>query len=61
MLSHNVYLFDLPILILMVSLVYSATRYEEWKDIFREALRWIFRLTSFLGIIGVVLFFMSKL
>jgi hypothetical protein len=61
MLSHNVYFYDLPILLLVVSLVYSATRYDEWSDILRESLRWVIRLTSFLGAIGVVLYFMSKL
>ena len=33
------YLWDLPLLILVVSLVYSATRYEEWGPILRETLR----------------------
>ncbi len=61
MLSHNVYLYDLPFLILVVSLVYSATRYDQWGDIFRESLRWVIRLITFLGAIGVVLYFMSKL
>jgi hypothetical protein len=46
----------LPILIVVISLVYSATRYDEWGLILREALRWGLRLALFLLLIGVVLF-----
>jgi hypothetical protein len=60
MMNHNAYLFDLPFLIIVVSLVYSATRFDQWGNIFRESLRWMVRLTGFLGIIGVVLFVVSK-
>lgn len=58
--QHNVYLWDLPLLILVVSLVYSATRYDDWKLILHETLRWIFRLVSFLGTIGLVLYFFAR-
>lgn len=61
MMNHNVYLFDLPFLIIVVSLVYSATRFDQWSSILRESVRWLARLTAFLGIIGVVLFLVSKL
>lgn len=57
--NHNIYLVDLPLLIVIVSLVYSATRSDDWGMIWREALRWMFRLTAFLGIIGLVLLFVS--
>jgi len=53
--AHNVYLFDLPLLIVLVSLVYSATRFDEPLQILREALRWGLRLAAFLGVIGVLL------
>jgi hypothetical protein len=46
----------LPILIVVISLVYSATRYDEWAPILREAFRWGLRLTIFLLMIGVLLF-----
>jgi hypothetical protein len=46
------YIIDLPLLVLLVSLVYSATRFEHWSDIGVEVLRWIFRLVSFLVTIG---------
>jgi len=46
----------LPVLIVLISLVYSATRYDEWAPIFREALRWGLRLAGFLVVIGVALY-----
>lgn len=54
----NIYL-HLPILILVVSTVYSATRHDEWPKIWKEALHWGFRMASFLVTIGVVLFLLS--
>jgi hypothetical protein len=59
--THNTYLIDLPLLIVVISLVYSATRFDQWSLIWREALRWGLRLAGFLGIIAVVLFFVSKM
>jgi hypothetical protein len=53
--GHNIYLIDLPLLIVLVSLVYSATRFDDWSAILREALRWGIRLVLFLGAIGLVL------
>jgi len=50
-----------PVLIVTVSLVYSATRYEEWGLILREALSWGGRMTVFLVAIGVVLALVSNL
>ncbi len=56
--KDNIYL-HLPILIVVISLVYSATRYERWGNIFREALRWGLRMTAFLVLIGVIQFVVS--
>ena len=58
--SYNIYLFDLPLLLVMVSLVYSATRFDEWGPILKEALRWGMRLVVFLGTICLVLFGMTQ-
>ena len=33
--AYNIYLIDLPLLIVLVSLVYSATRYDEWAPILK--------------------------
>ena len=51
----------LPILIVVVSIVYSATRYDRWDMIFREATRWGLRMTLFLFLIGFALFAVSTL
>ena len=53
--AANIYV-HFPILILVISLVYSATRFERWPDILAEAFRWAFRMTTFLGGIAVVLY-----
>lgn len=45
--------FELPLLIVIVSLVYSATRFEHWDQIWRETLRWVVRMVLFLA--GIVL------
>jgi hypothetical protein len=57
-LAESVY-WHFPILIVTVSMIYSATRYEAWGDIFKEALFWGGRMTLFLVSIGVVLFIIS--
>jgi len=54
----NIYL-HLPILIVVVSLVYSATRHDNWHKIVREAVHWGFRMTTFLLTIGLILFCIS--
>jgi len=54
--AHNIYFVELPLLIILVSLVYSATRFDEWGPILHEALRWGLRLVAFLVVIGIVLF-----
>jgi uncharacterized membrane protein YjjB (DUF3815 family) len=50
---------DFPILLIVVSLVYSATRHDRWSLILREALGWMVRMTLFLGSLGVVLYLLS--
>jgi hypothetical protein len=57
-LGHNIYFVDLPLLIVLISLVYSATRFDEWGAILREAFRWGLRLVLFLAGIGIVLYIM---
>jgi hypothetical protein len=49
----------LPILIVVISLVYSATRFDHWDNIVREALRWGLRMTGFLAGIAVILYVMA--
>ncbi|MCS7046711.1 MAG: hypothetical protein NZO58_10175 [Gemmataceae bacterium] len=50
---------QLPLLLIVVSLVYSATRHDRWNMIFHEALRWGSRMFAFLVGIGVVLFLVA--
>jgi hypothetical protein len=48
-----------PILIVVISLVYSATRFDRWPSILAEAFRWGLRMTVFLAAIGAALYFLS--
>jgi hypothetical protein len=57
--SPIAYYWHLPILIVVISLVYSATRFDDWKLIVREALRWARNLLMFLLGIGLVLYALS--
>jgi hypothetical protein len=50
---------QLPILIVVISLVYSATRYDRWSLIFSEAFRWGSRMVLFLVGISVALFLVT--
>jgi len=51
----------LPLVIVLISLVYSATRYDQWNLILREAVRWGVRLTSFLFAVIFVLFLVATI
>lgn len=49
----------LPLLIVTISLVYGATRFERWPAILHEAFRWGLRMASFLAAIAVILYVLS--
>jgi hypothetical protein len=51
---------QLPILIVVISLVYSATRYDEWRAILREAVRWGRNMVIFLGVIALALYALAS-
>lgn len=55
---HNIYLIDLPLLVVLTSLVYSATRFDRWGAILGEAFRWGLRLALFMAaiVVGLVVF-----
>ena len=59
--SHVLYYVHVPVLLILISLVYSATRFDEWGLILREALRWGLRLLTFLLVIVVVLYVVATL
>jgi Na+/phosphate symporter len=58
LLAVSIY-WDLPVLLVVVSLVYAATRHDRWDKIVREAFGWGLRITTFLGGIGLVLYLLS--
>jgi hypothetical protein len=51
----------LPILLVIISLVYSATRFEHWGPILREAMRWGARMAVFLLGIAAALYLAALL
>jgi hypothetical protein len=59
-LAESVY-WHFPVLLVVVSLVYSATRFEAWDQILREAVSWGARMAGFLVTIGVALYLVSIL
>jgi hypothetical protein len=56
--TSSIYL-HLPFMLLVISLVYSATRHEAWDEILVEAFRWGIRMFGFMLIVAVVLFAVS--
>lgn len=50
---------DFPVLLVIVSLVYAATRHDRWDKIIHEAVGWGIRITLFLIAIGAVLYALS--
>jgi len=55
----SIYL-QLIVLIVVISMVYSATRYDDWESIFVEAYRWGRNMFLFLAGIGVCLFLVGR-
>jgi hypothetical protein len=49
-----------PVLLFVISLVYSATRFEHWGDIIAESFRWMYRMMTFLGAIAVALYLFAR-
>jgi hypothetical protein len=58
--AHSIYVIDLPLLVVLISLVYSATRYDQWPAILHEAFRWGVRLLTFLGAITLLLYLVNR-
>jgi len=50
---------DLPVLLVVVSLVYAATRHDHWDKILSEGLGWGLRIALFLTGIGLTLYLLS--
>ena len=60
LLAVSIY-WHLPFLVLAISLVYSATRHDEWDAILHETVRWGLRMFGFMLAIGAVLYVASLL
>jgi hypothetical protein len=60
-LDRAVIYWHLLFLIPIISLVYSATRFDEWPTILREAWRWGLRMSGFLLAIAVALFVLARM
>jgi hypothetical protein len=54
------YILHLLFLIPIVSLVYSATRFDDWPTILHEAWRWGIRMFAFLAAIAAAIYVLSK-
>jgi len=59
--SPVLYYVHVPVLLILISLVYSATRFDQWNLILREAVRWGLRLLLFLVVIVVVLYALATI
>jgi hypothetical protein len=52
---------QLPVLLVIVSLVYSGTRHDDWGSIFSEAFRWGMRMAGFMLCVAAVMYGLSFL
>ena len=52
---------DLPVLLVVVSLIYAATRHDRWDKILSEAAGWGLRIALFLTGIGLGLYVLSTI
>lgn len=57
--AQSIY-WEAPVLLVIFSLVYSATRHDRWDRILWEAAGWTFRVGGFLLIVGVSLYVLSS-
>ena len=58
--GHVPIYWHLPILIVVISLVYSATRFDRWSSILHEAFRWGLRMTVFLVSVAFALYLLAS-
>lgn len=55
------YYWHLPLMIVLISLVYGATRYDEGGMILHESMRWGAKLFGFLLTVMVILFVVAAI
>ncbi len=59
LLAASIY-WQLPLLVLVISLVYSATRFDHWDDILMETYRWGRNMVFFMACITVAVYVLSR-
>lgn len=60
LLSPSIY-WHLPVMIVAISLVYSATRFDQWSYIFHETFRWARNMLLFLlGVVVIPLYILAR-
>ena len=57
--NYALYYWHLPLLIVVVSLVYSATRFDHWEPILHETGLWVVRMSVFLFVIALILYVLA--
>lgn len=60
LLAASIY-WHLPILVVLVSVIYSATRFDDWEQILQHAWRGGIYVAAFMGTVFVVLLFLSSI
>jgi hypothetical protein len=52
--------YHLPLLLIVISLVYTATRHDRWDRLLWEAVGWVVRMGGFLAGLGGLLYLFSS-
>ncbi|MCS7016464.1 MAG: hypothetical protein RMJ19_11415 [Gemmatales bacterium] len=61
MLNASIY-WHLPILLILVSLVYSAVRSDDWPTILRSTIRWaLYMVLMFIAPVFLILWFLAEI
>ncbi|MBX9678329.1 MAG: hypothetical protein K2X38_06165 [Gemmataceae bacterium] len=53
--EYSIYL-QLPLVLALISVIYSATRHDEWGVILAEAFRWGVRMLGFMACVGLAMY-----
>jgi len=56
----SIYL-QLPLVLALISVVYSATRHDSWSVIFAEAFRWGVRMLGFMACVALAMYVLTLL
>lgn len=56
--EYSIYL-QLPLVLALISVIYSATRHDEWGVILVEAFRWGVRMLGFMACVGLAMYVLT--